>query len=72
MRSEWTTPNIAGMLSRKNEATTSANVGSFTVPLGGMLRQPIPQGHVPTPPCEGARMCTVEDYFQEWERLGGE
>lgn len=47
-KQQWETPNIAGMLKKKSipesagmsGVTTSANVGSFAVPLGVPLRRP--------------------------------
>jgi hypothetical protein len=72
MNNGWSTPDIAALLAQRNEDTTSANVGQYTVPLGGMLRQPLPAGWVETPPCHGSQMCTVEEYFDAWERLSRE
>lgn len=47
-KARWGTPDIAGMLKRKNEdagmpgVTTSANVGPYAVPLGQPLRRVVP------------------------------
>lgn len=37
----WETPNVQKMLDDLREATTSANVGPFEVPLGAPLRRPV-------------------------------
>jgi hypothetical protein len=33
-------PDVRKYLDRQNEETTTANAGSYVVPLGGMLRPP--------------------------------
>lgn len=37
----WETPDVEKMLKDLGEATTSANVGAFEVPLGAPLRRPV-------------------------------
>jgi hypothetical protein len=36
---KWETPDVQKMIDRREEAVTSANVGSFEVPLGEPLRR---------------------------------
>lgn len=38
----WEVPDIEAAVKKKDEATTSANVGAYPVPLGGVLRPAYP------------------------------
>jgi len=58
----WEEPNISEMLAFR-EATTTANVGSYTVPLGSTpLTREIPVGRrVDFYPCYGNKFCDLYD-----------
>lgn len=42
MASNWEDLDVESLLNRRDEQTTSANVGAFQVPLGRPLRRAIP------------------------------
>lgn len=49
----------------QHESTTSANVGAFVRPIGGMLRRQVPGME----PCVDGKECTVN--HQRWRELYG-
>lgn len=63
----WETPDIASLLARRDEDTTFANVGSYTVPLGtDPLRREIPVGARPVAPaCDPGKFCTLDDWTSQ-------
>jgi hypothetical protein len=71
--SHWETLDIAALLAAREaqqEATASANVGSYPVPLGGVLRRDYPYGvGGPSPyhACHGTGFCDLET---EWQLYG--
>jgi hypothetical protein len=67
----WETLDTAALLARRDEATNTSNVGSYTVPLGtDPLRREVPVGHRPPfPPCDGTKFCALGDVVSwgNWE-----
>jgi hypothetical protein len=49
----------------QHEATTTANSGPYTVPLGGMLRREQPAGYREYPPCDGNGFCNLDDWSSQ-------
>lgn len=64
----WETLDVAAVLALRDaqhEVTTSANVGSYPVPLGGMSRAANPYGsggRAPYARCPEGQMCTLDDW----------
>jgi hypothetical protein len=58
----WETLDTAALLARRDEATTMANVGSYTVPLGtDPLRRAIPVGRLRGfPACRDNEFCALD------------
>ena len=64
----WETLDLAALLAQRDaqhEATTSANVGAYPIPLGGMLQRDYPYGsggRAPYRRCPDGQLCTLDDW----------
>lgn len=62
----WETLDLAALLAQRDaqhEATTSANVGAYPIPLGGMLQRDYPYGsggRAPYAHCPEGQLCALD------------
>jgi hypothetical protein len=69
MSNRWTYPDVSGMNRRREEgATTSANVGVYEKPLGGMIRRtpdPLAPGNSDSFPTPQGQYFDAEEYLRK-------